>query len=81
MKHIPVLLVALFTCSVAWAQTADTILTNGKIITVDQQFSSQEAIAVRDGRILSVGKTADIRKLAGPNTRLIAWMRALPGGI
>jgi len=71
MKHIPVLLVALFTCSVAWAQTADTILTNGKIITVDQQFSIQEAVAVRDGKILSVGKTADIRKLAGPNTRLI----------
>ena len=71
MKHIPVLLVALFTCSVAWAQTADTILTNGKIITVDQQFSIQEAVAVRDGKILSVGKTADIRKFAGPNTRLI----------
>jgi predicted amidohydrolase YtcJ len=71
MKHIPVLLVVLFTCSVAWAQTADTILTNGKIITVDQQFSIQEAVAVRDGKILSVGKTADIRKLAGPNTRLI----------
>jgi len=71
MKHIPVLLVALFTCSVAWAQTADTILTNGKIITVDQQFLIQEAVAVRDGKILSVGKTADIRKFAGPNTRLI----------
>src|SRR5206468_10558807 len=55
----------------AWAQTADTVLLNGKILTVDQQFSTQEAVAIRDGKILAVGKTADMRKLAGPNSRVI----------
>jgi predicted amidohydrolase YtcJ len=55
----------------AWAQAADTLFINGKVVTVDQQFSTQEAIAVRDGRILAVGKTADIRKLAGPSSRII----------
>jgi predicted amidohydrolase YtcJ len=54
-----------------WAQSADTALINGKILTVDAQFSTQEAIAISDGRIVAVGKTADIRKLAGPRTRVI----------
>src|SRR5436305_2260095 len=55
----------------AWAQVADTILVNGKVLTVDPQFSIQEAIAIRDGKILAVGKTADVRKLRGPRTRVI----------
>ncbi|PWU02647.1 MAG: amidohydrolase [Terriglobia bacterium] len=50
---------------------ADTILVNGKIVTVDPQFSIREALAVRDGKILAAGKTAAIRKLAVPGTRVI----------
>jgi predicted amidohydrolase YtcJ len=55
----------------ARAQTADTILINGKVLTVDGQFSTREAIAVRDGKIAAVGTTADVRKLAGAETRII----------
>jgi predicted amidohydrolase YtcJ len=55
----------------AWSQIADTVLVNGKILTVDSRFSTQEAIAIRDGRITAVGKTADVRRLAGPSTRII----------
>jgi predicted amidohydrolase YtcJ len=55
----------------AWSQSADTVLINGKILTVDSQSSVREAIAIRGGRILAVGSTADIRKLAGPSTRSI----------
>jgi predicted amidohydrolase YtcJ len=66
------LLVLLFgVATLGWSQTADTVLINGKILTVDSQFSTQEAIAIRDGRIGAVGKTADVRKLAGPRTRVI----------
>lgn len=54
-----------------WGQTADTLLINGKILTVDSQSSVREAIAIRSGRIQAVGTTADIRKLAGPSTRSI----------
>jgi len=57
--------------SPAWSQNADTILVNGKILTVDSQFSIREAIAVRDGKITAVGSNADIRKQAGPQTRVI----------
>lgn len=55
----------------AWAQTPDTILINGKILTIDQQFSTHEALAIRDGRILAVGRNADVRELAGAGARVI----------
>lgn len=53
------------------AQTADTILVNGKILTVDKQFSVREALAILDGRITAVGSNAEVRKQAGPGTRVI----------
>src|SRR5688572_4409088 len=49
----------------------DTILTNGKIITVDDQFSIAQAVAVRGDRIVAVGTSQNITRLAGPNTRRI----------
>jgi hypothetical protein len=39
---------------------ADLVLTNGKIITVDDRFSIAQAVAVRGERIVAVGTTADI---------------------
>ena len=50
---------------------ADTILTNGKIITVDETFSIAQAVAVRGSRIVAVGTTQEISRLAGPATRRI----------
>src|SRR6266511_1912898 len=49
----------------------DLILSNGKIITVDDTFSIAQAVAVRGDRIVAVGSNADINKLAGPNTRRV----------
>ena len=57
--------------SVASAQVADTVLFNGKVLTVDPQFSTRSAVAVREGRIMAVGNDTDVRKLAGPSTRSI----------
>src|SRR5881296_2261366 len=65
------LLILLSLASPVWSQTADTVLLNGKILTVDPQSSIQEAIAIREGKILAVGKTAEVRRFAGPRTRLI----------
>ena len=50
---------------------ADLVLTNGKIITVDNKFTIAQAIAVRGDRFVAVGSNADINKLAGPGTRRI----------
>jgi predicted amidohydrolase YtcJ len=55
----------------AQAPAADVILANGKIITVDDRFSIQQAVAVRGDRIIAVGTNQDINRLAGPNTRRI----------
>lgn len=49
-------------------QPADTILYNGKVLTVDRSFTVAEAVAVRDGKIAAVGKNDEVLKLAGPNT-------------
>jgi predicted amidohydrolase YtcJ len=49
----------------------DTILTNGKIITVDETFSIGQAVAVRGSRIVGVGTNQEITRLAGPNTQRI----------
>jgi predicted amidohydrolase YtcJ len=55
----------------ACCQTPDTVLINGKIVTVDEQFPTREALAIRDGRIVALGTTAEIRKLAGAKSRVI----------
>ncbi|HXD15389.1 MAG TPA: amidohydrolase [Vicinamibacterales bacterium] len=55
----------------AAAQEIDTILVNGKVVTVDAQSSIRSALAIREGRIAALGSDADIRKLAGPRTRTI----------
>ena len=54
---------------VAWGQQpADTVFYNGKVLTVDRQFSVAGGVAVRGGRIAAVGSSDDVLKLAGPNT-------------
>jgi len=55
----------------AWSQSADTVLVNGKILTVDSRFSTREALAIREGRIMAVGTSAEIKKMAGPKSRVI----------
>ncbi|MBY0269904.1 MAG: amidohydrolase [Burkholderiales bacterium] len=49
----------------------DTILVNGKIITVDDRFSIVQALAIKNQRIVAAGSSADIRKLAGSGTTVI----------
>jgi len=49
----------------------DLILTNGKIITVDERFSIAQAVAIRGDRIAATGTNQEIGQLAGANTRRI----------
>ena len=50
---------------------ADTVLHNGKVLTVDFQDSIQQAVAIRGKRIVAVGRDLDVLHLAGPNAKLI----------
>ena len=67
--------------SPARAQDADTVLLNGKIVTLDSAAPLAEALAVRDGRIIAVGRSADIRALSGSSTRVVdlAGRTVIPG--
>lgn len=51
--------------------TADTILTGGRIMTVDASNSIGEAIAIQGNRILTVGPDDAVRELAGSTTKII----------
>ena len=49
----------------------DLILSNGKIVTVDERFTIAQAVAVAGDRIIAVGTNQDVSRLAGPATRRI----------
>lgn len=53
------------------AERADTILLNGKIVTVDQRFSLAQGVAIRGERIIAVGRNADVLEHQGPGTKVI----------
>ncbi|MDR1471131.1 MAG: amidohydrolase [Synergistaceae bacterium] len=50
---------------------ADTIYVNGKILTVDADFSIAEAVAVKGGRIVETGANDAVKKLAGSGTKTV----------
>jgi predicted amidohydrolase YtcJ len=55
----------------AFAADPDVIYLNGKVATLDAAESMAEAVAVKDGKFMSVGSTEEIKKLAGPATKMI----------
>ncbi|MBM3861296.1 MAG: amidohydrolase [Verrucomicrobia bacterium] len=76
--------VALATLLIASTATAaDTLLVDGKIITLDARERIVEALAIQDGRIVATGTSAEILKRAGPRTEIIrlGGKTVLPGFI
>ncbi len=63
--------------------SADLIVTNARILTMDEGNPEAQALAVKDGRILAVGSSADIAGLAGPETKTVdaGGNSVLPGFI
>ena len=70
MRIVHGLLLAALCAAPASAQNADTVLLNGKIVTLEAA-GTVEALAVTDGRIVATGTSDEIAKLAGPATRRI----------
>src|SRR3954465_596335 len=62
---------------------ADLVLTNGRIVTVEDGQPEVEAMAVSGDRIEALGTSADIGKLIGPSTRVVDLhgQLAIPGFI
>ena len=56
---------------------ADTILVNGKVVSMDDKSTSSsvgrtyEAVAVKGHRIVKLGNSGEIQALAGPDTRVL----------
>ena len=48
---------------------ADLVVFNAKVYTVDARLPRAEAFAVKGGRFIAVGTTADIKGLIGKNTQ------------
>jgi predicted amidohydrolase YtcJ len=74
MRHVTSVFLAflLVACSAGRSTApdgADLVLYNGKVITVDSNFSLARSIAIRGDRIVAVGE--DVRSLAGPSTKQI----------
>ncbi|MCZ6476434.1 MAG: amidohydrolase, partial [Gammaproteobacteria bacterium] len=57
--------------SVAQEVQPEQILLHGKVLSVDDDFSIVEAIAIAGDKILAVGSSDDMLALAGPATRII----------
>ncbi len=49
----------------------ELLLLNGNIYTMSAKYPKAEAVAVRDGRILAVGKTSDIKGLGGRDSETV----------
>lgn len=62
---------------------ADLIVVNARVYTVDPAMPRAEAFAVKDGRFVAVGSSADVRNLATSRTRVIdaAGAAVTPGFI
>jgi predicted amidohydrolase YtcJ len=53
------------------ASQPDLILHGGRIVTVDEEFSIQQAMAIKGNRILRAGLDEEILRLKGPETELL----------
>lgn len=49
----------------------DLILINGRVITVDRQFTVAEGVAIAGDRIMTIGNEDQLRALSGPATRIV----------
>jgi hypothetical protein len=77
-------LLVLAACDSGPAQEpADLVLTNGRIVTVDDALPEAQAVAVRDAIIVAVGTSEEIEDFIGPSTEVIdlGGRLAVPGFI
>jgi predicted amidohydrolase YtcJ len=63
--------------------TADLIVVNARVLTIDDGMPRAEAFAIKDGKFIAVGSSADVRNLASATTRVIdaAGATVTPGFI
>ena len=62
-------------------EPAELVLTGGKIVTLDGQQRVVDALAVRDGKLIAVGRVAEVQPLIESRTEAIRFdgKAVLPG--
>jgi predicted amidohydrolase YtcJ len=65
------ILAVLSSTAVLAQRLADTVVTNGKILTVDADFGVVEALAIQGGRIVARGTSVEMARYAGPDTTIL----------
>jgi len=71
VRGLALCMVLMLGAAPALANPADLVLINGKIVTLDAASSITEAVAIESDHIVAIGRSDDIRKLAGPSTQVI----------
>lgn len=61
----------IFTATAVGQGPADAIYHDGDVVTIDDKNPAAEAVAIKGGKIIAVGKMADVLKLNGGNTKRI----------
>lgn len=71
---LPALILAVFAVFLAGCsapETADLVLMGGKVHTLDPSHATVEAVAIRDGRILTVGSETDVSRHIGEGSKVV----------
>ncbi len=81
-RFVPTLVILLFSVFISAQKNADLIIKNAKIYTVNKNFDVAEAMAVSEGKILAVGKNAEIlKKFKSKNIQNLQGKTVFPGFI
>ncbi len=75
--------VGLAEAQLAQCQSADLVLRNGRVVTLEQTAPKAQALAARGGKIVAIGTSEAMAKFIGPSTRVIDLngRLAIPGFI
>ena len=70
-KIVSFLVAGVFLFQIAYSQTAEIVLLNGKIFTADTSQLWVEALAIKGNTIIATGSSASVKKLIGKTTKAI----------
>ena len=81
MQKLFLPILGLFLLLSCQTEPADMVILSAKVVTVDEEFSIHEAIAIKDSQFIAIGSNSKIEKYIGPYTKTMKMDGAmvLPG--